>query len=96
MVDSDVESFGDNSISNLLVNDNANGSRIDVENLAGSAVVVFVGHALVDGSIDNNINVVANFVGGKGSRDMNSSDLPESFSKFMSSLASLSVAMGHS
>ena len=37
-----MESLGDNSVSDLLVNDNTDGSRVDVEDLAGSSVIILV------------------------------------------------------
>lgn len=95
MLDSDVKPLGDYSIPDLLVDDDADSSRVDIENGAGAAVVVFIGHALVDGTIDDDVNVITNFVGGKGSSNVNGSGLLESLSELLSSLAPLTVAVGH-
>ena len=95
MLNTDMNALGNQSIPDLLINDDADGSRIDVENSASPAVVVLIGHSLVDGTIDHNINDIADLVGGKSFGDVDGAVLLESFSKLMSCSASLSVAVGH-
>ncbi len=63
MLDSDVESFGDDSVSDLFVDDDAQSSGVDVEDCTGSAVVVFVWHTFVDGTIADDIDNIPNLVG---------------------------------
>jgi hypothetical protein len=58
-----MNSFGDDSVSDLLVNDHSNRSRVNIEDSAGSAVIVFIWHTFMDGSINYNINNISNFVG---------------------------------
>ena len=83
MLDSDVDALGDDSLSDLLVDDDSDGPRVDVEDGAGSAMVIFIGHALVDRAVDNNVNDVTDLVSCKGSRDVNGSVLLESLSELM-------------
>ena len=77
VVVSDVDSLGDNSVSELLVNNNTDGSRVDVENSTGLTVVKVVGHTLVDGTVNNDINVVTDSVGGQDLRDTDGTVLSE-------------------
>lgn len=95
MLDSNVESFRNDSVSDLLVDNNSNSSGIDVEDGASAAVVVFVGHTLMDGTIDDNVHMVSDFVGGEGSSNVDGTGLLKSFSEFLSCLSSLTVAVGH-
>jgi hypothetical protein len=95
VLDSDVDAFRDDPLADLLVDDDADGAGVDVEDAAGSAVVEFVGHALVDGAIDNDIDDVTNSVGGEGFSDVDSTLLSEAFSEFMSGSSPLAVAVGH-
>ena len=95
MLDSDVNSFGDDSVSDLLVDDDSDGSGVDVEDSSSSSVVVLVGHAFVNGSIDDDVNDISNFVGGESLGDVDGSVLFESFSEFMSSSSFISIAVSH-
>ena len=55
----DMESLFDLPVPDDLVDDDADGSGVDVEDLGGSAVVDVVGHALVDGSVDLDVDELA-------------------------------------
>ena len=90
-----MNSFRDDSVSDLLVDDDSNGSGVDVEDSSSSAVVVLVGHTFMNGSIDNNVNDISNFVGGESLSDVNGSMLFKSFSEFMSSSSFISIAVSH-
>ncbi len=59
VLNSDVNSLGDNLASDLLVDDYSEGVLVDIKDSASLSVVEFVGHTLVDGTVGNNINVVA-------------------------------------
>ena len=48
MFDSDVESLSDDSVSDLFVDDNSEGSWVDVEDSSSSAMIIFVWHGFVD------------------------------------------------
>ena len=47
VLDSDVDSLGEDSASNLFVDDNTDGMLIDIKNSSSLSVVELVGHALV-------------------------------------------------
>ena len=51
MLDADIDSFFDVSIADSLVDDDADGGFRDVVNHTGFAMVDFMGHAFLDGSI---------------------------------------------
>ena len=93
--DADVNALGDDSVAHLLVYDDADWPGVDVEDSAGPAVVEFVGHALVDGAVNDDVDDVTDLVGGEGSGDVNGSGLSESLSEFISGSSSVSVAMSH-
>jgi hypothetical protein len=54
----DVELLSDDSAVDLLVYHDTDGSLVDVEHHAGSAVVVLEGHALVDRRVDLDVDIV--------------------------------------
>lgn len=95
MLDSNMDALGDDPLSDLLVDDDSNGSGVDVEDGTSAAVVVLIGHALVDGSVDSNINDVSDLEAGKSVGDVDGSVLLESLSEFMSGSSLVSVTVGH-
>ena len=95
MFDPDVDALGDDSLSDLLVDNDTDGSGVDVEDTSGSAVIVFVGHALVDGSVNNDVNDISDLVGSECFRDVNGTVLFESLSEFVSGPSLVSVAVSH-
>ena len=95
MLDSDVESFLDYSISDLFVNKNAQRSWIYVEDGSGSAVIVFVWHALVNSTINDDVDDVSNFECSKVGRHVNGSVASETFLEFVSGSSLISVTVGH-
>ena len=62
MLDSDVELLGNLSLFDLLLDDNADRSWVDIEDFSGSSVVEVVGHALMDGSVNDDVDVVSESV----------------------------------
>ena len=92
---SDVKSLGNDSVSDLLVDDNAQSSWIHVEDCSGSAVIVFVWHTLVDCTIDNDVNDISDFVCGKVLRDSDGSVASETFLEFVSGSSLISVTVSH-
>ena len=56
MLDSDVNSLGDDSASVLLVDDDSDGVLGHVENAASLSMVELVRHALVDATVSNDVN----------------------------------------
>ena len=95
MFNSDVESLGDDSVSDLLVDNNSEGSGVDVEDCARSAVVVLVWHGLVDGTIDDDVNDITDLVSGEVFGHTNSAVASESFLEFVSGSSFISVAVSH-
>ena len=95
MFDSHVNTLGDDSVSDLFVDYDSDSSRVDVEDAAGSSVVVFVGHAFVDGSVDDDVHYVADLIGGECFGDVDSSVLFESLSELVSGSAFETVAVCH-
>ena len=95
MLDSHMDTLGDDSLSHLLVHNHSDRSRVDVENSTSSAVVVLVRHALVDGSVNHNVNDVTNFVSGESLGDVDGSVLLESLSEFVTDSSLVAVSVGH-
>jgi hypothetical protein len=95
MLYSDVDSLGDDSISDLLVDNDSNCSGIDVEDCSGSAVIILVWHSLVNGAVDDDIDDVSILIGGKSLCDMNGAVLFESLSELVSGSSFISVAVSH-
>ena len=95
MLKSYVNSLLDNATAHLLIYNDTNGTWVNIEDSACSSMVEFIGHTFMNGSIDNNVNVVSDFVVGEASGDVDAAFLSESFAKFMSSFSSVSVAVGH-
>ena len=95
MLYSDVESLGDDSVSDLLVDDDAQCSGVDVEDCSGSAVVIFVWHALVNGTIANDINNITDLVSGEVFSHSDGSVASESLLELVSGPSLISVTMGH-
>ena len=62
MFNSDMESLLHLTLFDLLVDGDADGALADVEDTAGAAVVELVGHAGVDGAVDDDVYVVSDFV----------------------------------
>ena len=85
----------DDPIADLLIDDDTDSMWVDVEDSAGPAVVELVGHAFMHGSVNDDVDVVSNFVVGKVFGNVNGSFLPESFAEFISSFSPVSVAVGH-
>jgi hypothetical protein len=95
MFDSDVESLTDDSVSDLLVNDDSQSSGVDVEDCTGSAVIVLVWHTLVDRSVNDNIDNITDLVSGEVFRHADGSVVSESLLEFVSGSSFISVAVSH-
>ena len=48
VLESDVDSLGDNSVSDQFVHDHTDGSGIHVENFSSSSLVIFEWHSLIN------------------------------------------------
>ena len=91
VVNSNVNSLGDDSVSDLLIDDNTNGAGVDVEDATSFTMVVLVGHTLVDGTINHNIDDFTDLVSCEGSGDVDGTCLFESLSELVSGLSSVAV-----
>ena len=58
----DMDSLGNDSASNLFVDDNSNSVLVNIEDLASFSVVELVGHTLVNATVSNDVNEVALFI----------------------------------
>merc|ERR1712180_423178 len=70
MFNSEVDSLWDDSISKLLIDNNSNSSSGYIEDSSSFAVIVFVRHSFVNGSISLDINNITNLVGLQIGRQM--------------------------
>ena len=95
VLDSDMDALGDDPLPHLLVDDHSDGAGVDVEDAAGPAVVVFVGHALVDGAVDDDVHDVPDLVGGQGFGDVDGSVLFESLSELVPGSPLVPVSYTH-
>ena len=95
MFNSNVNTFGNDSLPNLFVNDDSDGTRVYIENSASSSVVVLVGHSFMDGSVHDDVNNISDFVGGQGLGNVDSSVLFKAFSEFVSGSSFIAVAVSH-
>ncbi len=95
MFDSDVKSLGDNSVSDLFVDDHTECSWVDIEHCPGSTVVILVWHALVDGTIADDIDNITDLVGCEVLWHTNGSVASETFLEFVSGSSFISVTMSH-
>jgi hypothetical protein len=58
-------------------------------------VIVLVGHALVDGTVDHDVHDIADLVGSQRFRDVDGAVLLEPLSEFVSGLSLVSVTVSH-
>lgn len=91
VLDADVNALGDDAVAHLLIDDDSDGAGIDVEDSAGLAVVVLVGHALVDGSIDSDIDDLSSPVGSQGLGDADSAFLSEALLELVTGASTIAV-----
>jgi len=95
MLNSDVNSLGDDSASVLLVDDNTDGVLGNIEDATGLSMIEFVGHTLVDGTVSNNVNEVTLLVSLHDLRQMNWTMLSEGLREEVSGSRSVSVTVRH-
>jgi len=91
----DVDSLGDDSVSELLVNNDTDRSGVDVEDSSGLSVIKVVWHTFMDGTINNYINVITNSVGGEDLGDTDSTVLSEALGELGSSSCTKTVRVDH-
>ena len=95
MLDSDVNSLGDDNTSDLFVDNDANSMLSNIENSAGSSVIVLEGHTLVYATVSNDVDEVSLSVSGHYSGERDGSVSSESLLEEVSSLSSISFSVRH-
>jgi hypothetical protein len=95
MLNSDVDSLGDDVSSVLLVDDDTDGVLVHVEHAAGLAVVELVGHALVDAAVGDDVHEVTSFVSLHDLREVHWAVVSETLGEQVSGSGAISVAMRH-
>lgn len=95
MLDANVDSLGDDSVSDLFVDDDSDGPGVDVEDGSCATVVVFVWHALVDGAVDGDVDNISDLVGGERFGDVDRTVLLEALSEFVAGSALVAVTVSH-
>lgn len=81
VLDADVDAFLEDAAVHELVHADSDGRLGDVEDDAGAAVVVLVGHALVNGGIGEDVDVVSHMDGHEVLGEMDGSLLAELLSE---------------
>jgi hypothetical protein len=95
MLNSDVNSLGDDSASVLLVDDDTDCVLGHIENAASLTVVELVRHALVNGAVSDNIDEITLSVGLHDLGEVHGTVLSEGLGEEMSGSSSVSVTVGH-
>ena len=95
VLNSDVDSLGDDSASVLLVDDDSHGVLGHIENAAGLTVVELVRHALVDATVGNHVNKVTILVSLHDLREVDGAMLSESLREKVSGSSSVAVCVRH-
>ena len=95
VLNSNMNSLGDDSSIVTLVHNNTDGVGSHIEDSAGFSVVVLVGHTLMNGSISNHINVVSDLVDGEVLGEGGSSVLLEIFGEKISGSCSNTMRVYH-
>ena len=95
MLDANVDSLLHDAVSDLLVDLHTDGSGGHTPDNTGSTVVELVGHALLDGGVGNNIDVVSNLVGGHVGLERRHTMLAEGAREEISGVASVTVGARH-
>jgi hypothetical protein len=95
MLNSDVNSLGDDPASVLLVDHDSDGVLGHVEDAAGLSMVELVGHALVDGTVGYDVNEVSLLVSLHDLGEVHGAMLSEGLREQVSGSCSVTVAVRH-
>ena len=95
VLDTHVNALGDDAVSNALVHNDTDGVSGHIEDLAGLAVVEFVGHTSLDGTISDDIYVVTLAVRYKVLAEGRDTVLSESLAEKISRASSKTETVGH-
>jgi len=92
---SDVETLGNDPVSDALIDNDSDGVGSHIENAASLSVVKLVGHTLLDSTIGDHINVISLFVTHKQLVKWRNTVLSERFAEQVSSACAKSETVGH-
>jgi hypothetical protein len=95
VLDADVDALLEDAAVDELVHTDTDGGLCNVEDDAGAAVVVLVGHTLVNGGVSEDVNVVADLDGHHVLGEVDGSLLPEVLGKHVARARAGSVRVGH-
>jgi len=95
VLNSEVDSLGDDSSVVLLVDDNTDGLSRDVEHSTGGSVVDLVGHTLLEGTITLDVDDVSLVVVGEVGLQANDSLLSEVLGEHVSGTPTSTFRVGH-
>merc|ERR1712180_217020 len=95
MFNSEIDSFRDDSVSQLLVDNNSHSSSSHIENSTCFAMVILVRHSLMDCSITLDIYNITNFVGLQVSREVLDPCFPEFLGEKISGPSTLAMWVSH-
>ena len=91
VLDADIETLADKTVGDELVELDADGTLLDAPDTAGATVVELVGHALVDGAVHLDVDVVADLVGAEVGGKAGKTVLAEVTSKLSTCAGTLTV-----
>jgi len=79
MLSSHMDSFRNDSVSDLLVNDHSNRPWVHIKNCSSPSMIVLEWHTFMGGPIDDNVDNVSDFVGSQGFGNVDGTMQFESF-----------------
>jgi hypothetical protein len=95
VLDTDVQALPDDAVADLLVDLDTDSARGDVPDNTSAAVVELVGHALVDGTVALDVNVVTNAIDREIGGHVRKTAAPEGLLEQIPSLGTKTVRVRH-
>ncbi len=95
MLNSNMESLGNDLSSNLFVNYNSNWMLSDIKDSSGLTMIILVGHSFVNTGISNNIDIISLSISCHNFWKRGCTILFESLLEKISSLWSISMSVWH-
>jgi hypothetical protein len=91
----DADALAEGAVAVRLVDDDTNTAGSDVPDDTGAAVVVLVGHTSADSSISDDVDVLADLVGGQDGGDGGDTVTTELLGEEVAGLGLVTVRVGH-
>lgn len=91
----DADALAEDAVAVRLVDDDTDTTGGDVPDDTGAAVVVLVGHTSADGSISDDVDVLADLVGGQDGGDGGDTVATELLGEEVTSAGLVTVRVGH-